>query len=229
MEYLKLLGILVVIVGFALKLDNILIIVVASIITAIVGGIGFVPLLELVGSTFVSNRSMLIFVVVMLATGTLERNGLKQASANLISKIKGATPGAIINTYGILTAFFGAFNVGLGGVAGFIRPVIIPMCEGSIESKGYTPNEEHMEKVKGMSAGFGNISWFFAQVLVVGGSGALLVQNTLEGLGYTVDLVELAAVEVPICIIAVVVTIIYYTIVDKHDMKKYYGAGKAGK
>lgn len=229
MEYLKLLGILVVIVGFALKLDNILIIVVASVITALVGGIGPVELLQLVGTTFVSNRSMLIFIIVMLATGTLERNGLKQASAALISKIKGATPGAIINSYGILRAFFGAFNVGLGGVAGFIRPVIIPMCEGAIESKGYTPNEEHMEKVKGMSAGIDNITWFFAQVLVVGGSGALLVQNTLKDLGYEVDLVKLAGVEVPICIIAVVVTIIYYTIMDRHDMKKYYGTQKGGK
>ncbi|NCB33885.1 MAG: DUF969 domain-containing protein [Erysipelotrichia bacterium] len=229
MEYLKLLGILVVIIGFALKLDNILIIVVASVITALVGGIGFIPLLELVGSTFVSNRSMLIFVVVMLATGTLERNGLKQASAALISKIKGATPGAIVNSYGVLRAFFGAFNVGLGGVAGFIRPVVIPMCEGAIESKGCKPNEEHMEKVKGMSAGIDNITWFFAQVLVVGGSGALLVQNTLKDLGYEVDLVRLAAVEVPICIIAVVVTIVYYTIMDRHDMKKYYSSVKGGK
>ena len=151
MEYLKLLGILVVIVGFALKLDNILIIVVASIVTAIVGGIGPVALLQTVGKTFTANRSMLIFIVVMLATGTLERNGLKQASAALISKIKGATPGAIINAYGILRTFFGAFNVGLGGVAGFIRPVVIPMCEGAITSKGETPNPEHMESVKGMS------------------------------------------------------------------------------
>ena len=223
MEYLKLLGILVVIVGFALKLDNILIIVVASIVTAIVGGIGPVALLQTVGVTFTANRSMLIFIVVMLATGTLERNGLKQASTALIAKIKGATPGAIINAYGILRTFFGAFNVGLGGVAGFIRPVVIPMCEGSITTKGYTPNPEHMEKVKGMAGGIENITWFFAQVLVVGGSGGLLVQGTLAGLGYEVDLVQLALVEVPVCIIAVLVTVVYYTIIDRQMMKKYYG------
>ncbi|NLH63262.1 MAG: DUF969 domain-containing protein [Erysipelotrichaceae bacterium] len=227
MEYLKLLGILVVIVGFALKIDNILIIVIASIVTAIVGGIGPVALLQTVGSTFVANRSMLIFVVVMLATGTLERNGLKQASAALISKIKGATPGAIVNAYGVLRAFFGAFNVGLGGVAGFVRPVVIPMCEGAITSKGLTPDPEHMESVKGMAAGIENITWFFSQVLVVGGSGALLVQGTLADLGYTSDLVQLAGYEVPVCIAAVVVTLVYYTLLDRHDMKKY--CGKEGK
>lgn len=223
MEYLKLLGILVVIIGFALKLDNILIIVIAALVTAVVGGIDPVALLELVGSTFTANRSMLIFVVVMLATGTLERDGMKQAAGKLISKIKGATPGAVINTYGVLRAFFGAFNVGLGGVAGFIRPVVIPMCEGSITTKGYTPNPEHMDKVKGMAGGIENITWFFAQVLVVGGSGGLLVQGTLAGLGYEVDLVQLALVEVPVCIIAVLVTVVYYTIIDRQMMKKYYG------
>ena len=39
MEYLKLIGILIVIVGFALKLDSILIIVAAAIVTALVGGL----------------------------------------------------------------------------------------------------------------------------------------------------------------------------------------------
>lgn len=40
MEVIKLLGILIVIVGFALKLDSILIIVSAAVATAIVGGLG---------------------------------------------------------------------------------------------------------------------------------------------------------------------------------------------
>lgn len=40
MDYLVLLGILIVIVGFALKLDAILIIFAAAIVTALVGGIG---------------------------------------------------------------------------------------------------------------------------------------------------------------------------------------------
>ena len=39
MEYLKLIGILIVIVGFALKLDSILIIVSAAIVTALVGAL----------------------------------------------------------------------------------------------------------------------------------------------------------------------------------------------
>ena len=40
MELVKLIGILIVIIGFALKLDSILIILVAAIVTAITGGLG---------------------------------------------------------------------------------------------------------------------------------------------------------------------------------------------
>lgn len=229
MEYLKLLGVLVVIIGFALKLDNILIIVVAAIVTALVGGIGVVPLLEIVGNTFASNRSMLLFIVVMVATGTLERNGMRLAAAKLISKIKGATPSAVVNAYGVMRAFFAAFNVGLGGVAGFVRPVIIPMAEGSIESHGLVFHEEHLEKTKARAAAFDNIGNFFAQLLVVGGSGGLLVFNTLKDLGYQVALVDLVLYEIPVSVIAIVSTVIYFRILDRRDMKKYYGIEKGGK
>jgi len=222
MELIKLLGIVIVILGFALKKDPILIIVCAALVTAVVGKLGPVGLLETFGSVFIANRSMTIFILVMLVTGTMERNGLKEAASKLISKVKGATPGAVIGTYGIIRGAFGAFNVGIGGIPGFVRPVLMPMATGSIEAKGKTPNEEHMETVKGMAAGIENISWFFCQVLFVGGSGALLVQSTLAGLGYNVELIDLAKVEVPVAIFALLVAVVYYFFKDKKQIKKYY-------
>ena len=168
MELLKLLGIVIVIAGFALKLDSILVILVAAVVTALVGGLGPVTLLETLGSTFVANRSMAIFIIVMLVTGTLERNGLREAAAALIGKFKGATSGLVIGIYGVMRSIFAAFNVGFGGVAGFVRPVIMPMAEGAIVAQGYEPNEEHVEELKGMASGMENITWFFGQVLFVG-------------------------------------------------------------
>lgn len=56
MELLKLLGIVIVIVGFVMKMDSILIIMAAAIVTALVSGIDLVTLLETLGSSFVSNR-----------------------------------------------------------------------------------------------------------------------------------------------------------------------------
>ena len=222
MELLKLLGIVIVIAGFALKLDSILVILVAAVVTALVGGLGPVTLLETLGSTFVANRSMAIFIIVMLVTGTLERNGLREAAAALIGKFKGATSGLVIGLSGIMRSIFAAFNVGFGGVAGFVRPVIMPMAEGAIVAQGYEPNEEHLEELKGMAAGMENITWFFGQVLFVGGSGGLLVQSTLAGLGIEVELAQLAAIEIPVCIIATVVAIVFYVIKDRKMIKKYY-------
>ena len=65
MEYLKLFGIVIVIAGFALKLDSILIIVAAALVTALVGGLSPVVLLETLGSNFMANRSMAIFIIIM--------------------------------------------------------------------------------------------------------------------------------------------------------------------
>lgn len=226
MEYLKLIGILIVIVGFALKLDSILIIVAAAIVTALVGGLGPIRLFETLGTSFVANRSMAIFILVMLVTGTLERNGLKNAAAALIGKVKNASPGVVIGAYGIMRSIFAAFNVSFGGVAGFVRPIIMPMATGAIEAKGETPNEEHVEQLKGMASGMENIAWFFCQVLFIGGAGGLLVQSTLEPLGYKVELVDLAKVEIPVSIVGAVVGIVYYILKDRALRKKYYKSTK---
>lgn len=222
MNYLVLLGVLIVIIGFALKLDSILIIMAAAIVTAITGHMGLKGLLETFGATFVGSRYMNVFLIVLVLTGTLERNGLRHAAAKLIGKVKGATPSHVLGAYSVIRGALGAFNVGLGGVPGFTRPVLMPMCEGSVKSKGNEPNEEHMEHVKGMAAGVENIVWFFTQVLFIGGSGALLVKGAMEGIGYKVELPKLAAVEIPVAIFAVVFVIVYNNIIDKKYMKKYY-------
>lgn len=222
MEAIKLIGILIVIIGFALKLDSILIILSAAIVTAFVGGLGLEGLLTTLGNTFVSNRSMAIFILIMLVTGTLERNGLKQAAAKLIGKIKNPTSGKVVAAYGVMRGIFGAFNVSFGGVAGFVRPIIMPMATGAIEANGDTPNEEHVEEIKGMASAMENIAWFFCQVLFVGGSGGLLIQSTLAGLGYEVELVALAKQAIPAAVTAIAVSMIYFIIKDKKLRKKYY-------
>ncbi len=222
MELLKLLGIVIVVVGFALKLDSILIIMAAAIVTALVAGMDPMTFLSTMGKSFVSNRSMLIFVMTFVITGTLERNGLKQAAAALMSKFKGATAGIVLAAYGIFRVIFAAFNVGFGGVAGFVRPVIMPMAQAAVEEDGQPIADEQLEAIKGMAAGMENVTWFFGQVLFVGGSGGLLVQSTLADLGYTVELIDIASVEVPVAIIATLVAIVYYMIVDKRLTAKFH-------
>ena len=72
-------------------------------------------------------------------------------------------------------------------------------------------------------------SWFFFQVLFVGGSGGLLVQGTLKGLGYEVELIDLAKVEIPVALTAHVVACIYFTLKDKRLRQKYLKSGRSEK
>lgn len=220
MELLKLLGILIVVIGFVLKLDSILIIMIAAIVTALVAGMDPVTFLETLGSSFVANRSMCVFVMVMVVTGTLERNGLKQAAANLMMKFKNASAGVVIAIYGVFRLVFAAFNVSFGGVAGFVRPIVLPMATAAAKKNGKKISEKYEENLKGMASGMENIAWFFGQVLFVGTSGMILVQSTLAELGYNVELVDLMKVQIPVAIIAVAVAIVYYYIKDKQLSRK---------
>lgn len=220
MGLLKLLGILIVVIGFVLKLDSILIIMIAAIVTALVAGMDPVTFLETLGSSFVANRSMCVFVMVMVVTGTLERNGLKQAAANLMMKFKNASAGVVLAIYGVFRLVFAAFNVSFGGVVGFVRPIVMPMATAAAKKNGKKISEKYEENLKGMASGMENIAWFFGQVLFVGTSGMILVQSTLAGLGYNVELVDLMKVQIPVAIIAVGVAIVYYYLKDKQLSRK---------
>lgn len=145
---IKLVGILIVIVGFALKMDSIAIVLGAGLVTGLVGGLSITEMLEIFGKNFVANRTMCIFIIIMLVTGTLERNGLQNVAANIIRKVKNASAGLIVGIYGVLVTVLGAFNTGLGGAPGFIRPVVLPMAEGAVMAKHGKPNEEHLETIR---------------------------------------------------------------------------------
>ena len=48
------------------------------------------------------------------------------------------------------------------------------------------------------------------------------MQSTLAGLGIDVELAPMAAVEIPVCIIATIVAIVFYIIKDRKMVQKYY-------
>ncbi len=221
-ELTKLLGILIIIIGFALKKDAILIIVCSAIVTALVGGLGINGLLEVLGSSFVKNRSIAIFIIIIVVTATLERNGLKEVAKKLISKVKNVSAGTIIGIYTVMRGFFSALNISFGGVAGFVKPIILPMAIGSVETKVKDANEQHIEEIKGMCSSAENIGNFFCNVVFIGSPGALLVQSTLKDLGHEVTLVDLAKVEIPVAITALILGVLFYYFKDKMLYKKYY-------
>lgn len=228
MEYLKLIGIVIIVVGFACKLDSILVIMVAAVATALVAGLDPLTFFQTLGQSFVDNRSMLIFIIVMVVTGTLERNGLKQAAAALMQRLRGASAGMVIGVYGNFRLVFAAFNVSFGGVAGFVRPIVMPMANAAAKMRAGVVTERYAEDLKGMASGMENVAWFFGQMLFVGTSGALLVQGTLRDLGYETELIDLMLVQVPIALIATAVTIAFYLILDRSYAKRARSEAASG-
>lgn len=220
--YWCLLGVLVVIIGFAIKLEPIAIIVVSAIVTAIFGGINVIDLLETVGTTFVANRNQLITIILMILTGTLERNGLKEAGADLIRRAKGLTTGMLIAIWSVLDEIFIIFKIPIGGIPSFVRPIMMPMTLGIIESKGYDIAPEHEETIKALYGKDYNVSNFFGQCLFAANSSVLLIQSTLASIGYDVDVMQIVMVQVPVAIFAMIVNATQTLIVDKRMIKKYY-------
>ena len=108
--------------------------------------------LETLGTTFVTNRYMALYMLTIPVIGYIERNGLKLTAAKAVRKLKSATPVKVIMAYGVVRAFFAAFNISFGGVAGFVRPIITPMAVGSVEKDGETIEEKDLEDIKGMGA-----------------------------------------------------------------------------
>ena len=219
---LSLLGVVVVIIGFALKLEPIAIIVVSAIVTAVCGGINVVDLLTSVGTTFVANRNQLITIILMILTGTLEKNGLKEAGAALIRKAKGLTTGMLIAIWGVLDEIFIIFKIPIGGIPSYVRPILMPTTLGIIESKGYEVAPEHEETIKALYGKDYNVSNFFGQCLFAANSSVLLIQSTLASIGYEVDVMQIVAVQIPVALFAMLVNATQTLIVDGRMVKKYY-------
>lgn len=219
---LSLLGVVVVIIGFALKLEPIAIIVVSAIVTAVCGGINVVDLLTSVGTTFVANRNQLITIILMILTGTLEKNGLKEAGAALIRKAKGLTTGMLIAIWGVLDEIFIIFKIPIGGIPSYVRPILMPMTLCIIESKGYEVAPEHEETIKALYGKDYNVSNFFGQCLFAANSSVLLIQSTLASIGYEVDVMQIVAVQIPVALFAMLVNATQTLIVDGRMVKKYY-------
>ena len=94
MEWIKLIGIVIIVVGFIYKLDTIATVVLASLVTALVSGVSLVEFLEILGREFSNQRVLTIFMVTLPLVGLSETFGLKQRSIDLIQRIKGLTVGS---------------------------------------------------------------------------------------------------------------------------------------
>ncbi|WP_291293419.1 DUF969 domain-containing protein [Enterococcus sp.] len=222
MEWIKLIGILVILVGFLLKLDTIAVVLIAGLATALVSGIDFTDFLTMLGKAFVDNRLVTLFLLTLPMVGISERFGLKQQAVILIEKIKGLTPGKFLSLYLFIRELAGFFSIRIQGHTQFIRPIVNPMAQAAAENKYGEIDEADQEKIKARAAANENYGNFFAQNTFVAASGVLLITGTLKSLGYDVAASAVAQASLPIALIVLVIATLSNLAFD-HKLSKKYG------
>ena len=221
MQYITLIGIVIIVIGFALKLDVLAVVIVSGIVTGLVAGIDFIEILSILGESFVNNRLMSIFLIIFPVIAVIERYGLKERAAYLIGKIRNASAGKVLSIYSVIRSIASGLNVRIGGHVQFVRPLILPMSEAAAEqSKGKKLTDVEDEEIKGLSAAVENYGNFFAQKCFPASSGVVLIQGTLVGLGYQeVTLSMISSSAIYIAFISVFLTIIQVLWFDRRLKK----------
>lgn len=219
MEYLKLIGIVIIVLGFALKFDVLATVLLAGLVTGIVTGMDIPHILSILGESFVSNRLMSIFLIIFPVIAIIERYGLKERAAYLIGKIKNASAGKVLAIYMLVRTAASAFNVRIGGHVQFIRPLILPMSEAAAKvSKQSNLSENEVEELKGHAAAVENFGNFFAQNCFAAASGVVLIQGTLS-MYKEVTLPSIAMASIPVMVITVAFTFVQVFLFDRKVKK----------
>src|SRR5919112_5106988 len=110
-----LLAVLVVVAGFALRINAMLVVTVAGIVAAAIAGLSPLEVLNAFGEGFAGSRSVTVFIVTLPVIGLIERYGLQHQARKLISKLKVLTTGRLLAIYLLIrqgTAALGLTSIG---------------------------------------------------------------------------------------------------------------------
>jgi uncharacterized membrane protein len=202
-NYWPLLGIALVVAGFALRLNPMLVVTAAAIVTGLLGGMDLVEVIATFGKAFNDNRIIAIVWIVLPVIGLLERYGLQQRAAALIRGFKNATTGRLLILYLIYRQVTAA--IGLHSTAGHpqtVRPLVAPMALAAAEKQHGALDEETSEKVKAYSAATDNVGLFFGEDIFFAIGSIVLIQQTLVTYGYNLAPLELALWAIPTAVFA---------------------------
>jgi uncharacterized membrane protein len=153
-DLLKLAGVVIVVIGLALRLRTTLVVVVAALVTGLAAGMplfshegffqhlpyltkpGQTGIVNILGRAFADNRLITLFIITLPAIGLAERYGLQRQAANLIRKIRAATVGRLQIVYQLFRVLHGMMGIRLNGHPSFVRPLIFPMSLGAAQASG---------------------------------------------------------------------------------------------
>ena len=199
-----LIGVLIIIAGFALRFNPMLVVIVTAIGTAFAAGFPLDKVLAAIGTGFIKTRNLPLIILLPLAViGLLERHGLRQHAQNWISSIKSATAGRLLIVYLAarqLTAAIGLTS--LGGHPQMVRPLLAPMAEGATENRYGKLSGKVREKLRAMSAATDNVGLFFGEDIFVAFGAIVLMTTFLKEAGIEVEPLHVALWGIPTAISA---------------------------
>jgi uncharacterized membrane protein len=233
---ITLIGILVVAVGFALRINTLLVVMAAGILTGLVAGMSWHEIMTLFGKYFVENRYMTMPVVLMVPLiGLLERNGLQEHAVTLIQRAQAATAGRVILLYTLVRQVTIAVGVKVGGHAEAVRPIVAPMAEAAalVQARKHSGGRqqelrpETVEAIRAHAAAGENTGNFFGEDVFIAVGAILLMKGFFETQGIAVSVWAMALWGIPTAIVAFGAMYWRMRVLDRRIRREATAAGAA--
>jgi uncharacterized membrane protein len=193
-------GILIIVAGFLLRFNPLLVVMASALATGLAAGIGPVELLAAFGKAFNDSRYVTVIYMVLPVIGLLERHGLQERARALIAGLRGFTVGRLLLGYLLFRQITAALGlVSVAGHAQTVRPLVAPMAEAAA---GETEDGERDEEAAAMAAATDNIGLFFGEDIFIAIGSILLMKGVLEGYGIVIEPFHLSVWAIPTAIAA---------------------------
>jgi uncharacterized membrane protein len=203
---LSLIGVLIVVVGFVLRFNPLLVVTIAGVATGLVAGKDLVSVISTLGRAFIENRYVATVWLLLPVIGLLESAGLKERAHALIATLRVATAGRVLLAYLALRQVTSALGlVSLGGQAQMVRPLLAPMAEGAAESRVGPLSDRMRHRIRAFAASADNVGFFFGEDIFIAIGSILLMRGFLEQSGVRVEPVDLAVWSIPTAVAAFVI------------------------
>ncbi len=200
---LTLLGVAAVVVGFAVRLNPLLVVVIAAFVTGLAAGLSPVQVLEAFGKAFNENRFVSAAYLVLPVIGVVERAGLQERARTLIARFKGVSVGPFLIGYLAFRQLTSALGLtSIAGHAQSIRPMVAPMAEGAVEARTGPLDDETRQQTRAMASATDNIGLFFGEDIFIAIGSILLMVGFLATSGITIDPIHLSIWAIPTAIVA---------------------------
>jgi uncharacterized membrane protein len=205
---LVLLGVLLVVAGFAVGLNPLLVVLASALATGLAAGLSPLEVLAAFGKAFNENRYVSAAWLILPVIGLLERSGLQEAARGLIGRLKTVTFARLMLAYLLFRQ--GTAALGLTSIAGqtqTIRPIIAPMAEAAraTETGVEALSPAETQRVRAFAAGTDNIGLFFGEDIFLAIGSILLMVGFLDQNGITVEPLHLSVWAIPTAIAAFLV------------------------